>query len=58
MAQNSSRTWKFFRAGGFDQVKLQSGSDLADLDKLQPIDVARLGAIEGVDVPGVEVQRR
>ncbi|MGD0351415.1 MAG: hypothetical protein ABSB84_14040 [Verrucomicrobiota bacterium] len=26
--------WKFFRAGGFDQVKLQSGSDLANLDQL------------------------
>src|SRR5579863_6752480 len=27
-------TWKFFRAGGFDQVKLESGSDLANLDQL------------------------
>jgi len=26
--------WKFFRAGGFDQVKLESGSDLANLDQL------------------------
>jgi len=31
---NSSHGWKFFRAGGFDQVKLQSGSDLANLDQL------------------------
>jgi len=29
-----SYTWKFFRAGGFDQVKLESGSDLANLDQL------------------------
>jgi hypothetical protein len=29
-----SRTWKFFRAGGFDQVKLESGADLASLDQL------------------------
>jgi hypothetical protein len=29
-----SHTWKFFRAGGFDQVKLESGSDLANLDQL------------------------
>jgi hypothetical protein len=26
--------WKFFRAGGFDQVKLTSGADLAALDEL------------------------
>src|SRR5437867_11455979 len=30
----SSRTWKFFRAGGFDQVKLETGSDLMALDQL------------------------
>src|SRR5208283_4601199 len=29
-----SYTWKFFRAGGFDQVKLESGADLANLDQL------------------------
>ncbi len=29
-----SHTWSFFRAGGFDQVRLQSGSDLAHLDTL------------------------
>jgi hypothetical protein len=32
MAANYS--WKFFRAGGFDQVKLESGADLANLDQL------------------------
>lgn len=26
--------WKFFRAGGFDQVRLDSGTDLAHLDEL------------------------
>jgi len=26
--------WKFFRAGGFDQVKPESGADLANLDQL------------------------
>src|SRR5579862_5985717 len=26
--------WNFFRAGGFDQVKLESGADLASLDQL------------------------
>jgi hypothetical protein len=29
-----SHTWKFFRAGGFDQVNLVSGADLANLDQL------------------------
>src|SRR5580698_2354219 len=29
-----SRSWKFFRAGGFDQVNLESGADLANLDQL------------------------
>ncbi len=27
-------TWRFFRAGGFDQVKLDSGADLLALDQL------------------------
>src|ERR1043165_4655379 len=34
---NSSATsyrWRFFRAGGFDQVKLETGDDLAHLDQL------------------------
>jgi hypothetical protein len=30
----ANHTWKFFRAGGFDQVKLESGADLAHLDQL------------------------
>ena len=31
---NASRSWKFFRAGGFDQVKLETGADLMNLDQL------------------------
>lgn len=27
-------TWRFFRAGGFDQVKLETGADLLSLDQL------------------------
>jgi hypothetical protein len=27
-------SWKFFRAGGFDQVKLETGADLMSLDQL------------------------
>ena len=31
---NHHHSWKFFRAGGFDQVKLDSGADLMALDQL------------------------
>jgi len=30
----ATHTWKFFRAGGFDQVKLETGADLMNLDQL------------------------
>jgi hypothetical protein len=30
----NSHSWKFFRAGGFDQVKLETGADIINLDKL------------------------
>jgi len=29
-----NHTWKFFRAGGFDQVRLDTGADLMALDEL------------------------
>ena len=29
-----SRQWRFFRAGGFDQVKLETGADLISLEQL------------------------
>ena len=32
MARN--HTWKFFRAGGVDQVVIETGADLANLDQL------------------------
>src|SRR5437667_9889339 len=31
---NPHHQWKFFRAGGFDQVRLHSGADLEALDQL------------------------
>src|SRR5947199_3463995 len=31
---NTNHRWKFFRAGGFDQVYLRSGADLKVLDEL------------------------
>lgn len=33
-AQDPTREWRFFRAGGFDQVRLDSGADLLALDQL------------------------
>ena len=30
----STHVWKFFRAGGFDQVRLETGADLVALDQL------------------------
>ena len=30
----SAHVWKFFRAGGFDQVKLENGADLMNLEQL------------------------
>jgi hypothetical protein len=34
LPNHMSHKWKFFRAGGFDQVKLESGADLMNLDQL------------------------
>jgi hypothetical protein len=33
MAQHN---WNFFRAGGFDQVRIKNGTDIANLDQLDP----------------------
>ena len=30
----STHAWTFFRAGGFDQVKLDTGADSMNLDQL------------------------
>jgi hypothetical protein len=46
-----SRDWKFFRAGGFDQVKLESGADLASLDQLdQKLWVALACPVRGLEL--------
>jgi hypothetical protein len=34
MDQGTRHRWKFFRAGGFDQIRLSSGMDLLHLDEL------------------------
>ena len=42
--------WKFFCAGGFDQVKLESGADLANLDQLdQKLWVALACPVHGLE---------
>jgi hypothetical protein len=47
-------TWKFFRAGGFDQVRLDSGTDLANLDPLDQ----KLGVALACPIAGLEFDTR
>ena len=49
-----SHTWKFFRAGGFDQAKLDSGDDLANLDQLDQ----KLWVALACPTRGLEFDRR
>ncbi len=45
-----AHTWKFFRAGGFDQVKLETGADLMNLDQLdQKLWVALACPTKGIE---------
>jgi hypothetical protein len=49
MAHNGHR-WHFFRAGGFDQVRLDSGADFLHLDKLdQKLWVALACPVDGLE---------
>lgn len=54
MAMTPSATrnhaWRFFRAGGFDQVRLDSGADLMALDQLNP----KLWVALGCPTRGIE----
>jgi hypothetical protein len=46
----NSHHWRFFRAGGFDQVKLETGADLLSLDQLdQKLWVALACPISGLE---------
>lgn len=48
---SATHTWNFFRAGGFDQVVLQSGADIANLPQLdQKLWVALACPTSGVDL--------
>lgn len=49
-SRSSTHHWRFFRAGGFDQVKLETGADLMNLDQLdQKLWVALACPIAGVE---------
>lgn len=48
-----AHTWKFFRAGGFDQVRLDSGDDLKALGELDP----KLWVALACPVKGLELDR-
>src|SRR6476659_4349924 len=45
--------WRFFRAGGFDQVKLETGADLMALDQLD----LKLWVALACPVSGLEFDR-
>jgi len=51
MKTKSTYKWRFFRAGGFDQVKLTTGDDFAHLDSLdQKLWVALASPTSGLDL--------
>ena len=53
MAPNKIHKWRFFRSGGFDQVRLESGADLTALDQLDPKLWAALSCpIRGLEIDG------
>ncbi len=50
MAHGVHHRWHFFRAGGFDQVRLESGTDFLHLDQLdQKLWVALACPVEGLE---------
>ena len=54
MPETSQHSWHFFRAGGFDQVLLETGRDLLALDSLDQ----KLWVALSCPVKGVEFDRR
>lgn len=49
-----AHSWKFFRAGGFDQVKIESGADLAHLEELDQ----KLWTALACPTTGIEFDKR
>ena len=59
MKSNSTHSWKFFRAGGFNQVVIGSGADLLNLDQLdQKLWVALACPTTGVEFDKATLVRR
>lgn len=52
--QASSHVWRFFRAGGSDQVALERGVDLAHLEHLDP----KLWVVLSMPVKGLDLDER
>src|SRR5215469_14006792 len=53
----TTHRWKFFRAGGFDQAKLESAADLASLDQLdQKLWVALACPTRGLELDSQTLQ--
>jgi hypothetical protein len=50
---STSKQWRFFRAGGFDQVKLETGADLMALDQLD----LKLWVALACPASGLEIDR-
>ena len=49
-SRNSRHRWRFFRSGGFDQVRLETGADLISLDQLdQKLWVALSCPVKGLE---------
>ncbi len=49
-SRNPSHRWRFFRSGGFDQVRLETGDDLISLDQLdQKLWVALSCPVKGLE---------
>lgn len=54
MPQAALHRWRFFRAGGFDQPRIDSGADILALDSLDQ----KLWVVLGCPVKGLEFDRR
>lgn len=54
MASKTTRTWKFFRSGGSDQLLLRSGEEILDLKNLDP----KLWVALGCPVQGLQMDAR
>ncbi len=53
VSRNAKHRWRFFRSGGFDQVRLETGDDLISLDQLdQKLWVALSCPVKGLEFDG------